>query len=75
MLYEKETLILEKITTTLLSNESEKDQIKRSMNVRVWWSREEKEEEEKKVRVHRKHVTFVTWNITERKTVSIDKSD
>jgi len=45
ILYDKETLILEEVTSTLLSNEIKKNQIKRSRQDRVWWSREGKEEE------------------------------
>ena len=36
MLYGKETLILEEVTSTLLSNEIVKGQIKRSRQDRVW---------------------------------------
>ena len=37
MLYEKETLILEEIMTTLLSNEIRKRPIKMSRKGQVWW--------------------------------------
>jgi len=47
MLYGKETLILEEVKETLLSNKIKKGQIKRSMKNRVWWSWEGKEEERK----------------------------
>ena len=52
MLHGKETIILEEVTSTLLSNEIRKRQIKRSRQDRVWWSREGKEEKEKKVQAH-----------------------
>ena len=37
MLYGKETLILEEVTSTLLFNEIRNDQIKLSRKDRVWW--------------------------------------
>ena len=45
MLYGKETLILEEVTSTLLLLRLGKDQIKRSRQDQIWWSREGKEEE------------------------------
>ena len=50
MLYDKETLILEEVISTLLSNEIRKRPNKRSKKDRVWWSQEEKEEERRKER-------------------------
>ena len=46
ILCSKETLILEEVTPTLLSNEIRKRPNKRSRQDRVWWSREGKEEKE-----------------------------
>ena len=75
MLYNKETLILEEITSTHFSNKIRKDQIKRCRQDRVWWSRKGKEEEkERKVQARQMRVTFVTEKIIERMTASIDKS-
>ena len=52
MLYGKETLILEEVTSTLLSNEIRKRPNQEEQIGSVWWSREGKEEEkERKVRV------------------------
>ena len=45
MLYGKETLILEEVTSTLLSNEIRKSPNQGSRQDRVQWSREGKEEE------------------------------
>ena len=47
-LYKKEILILKEATTTLLSNEIKKGQIKMSKKVKFWWSLEANEEEEEK---------------------------
>ena len=53
----------------------EKDQMKRSRQDRVWWSREGKEKEkERKVRAHQKRVTFVTEEVIERMIANIGKS-
>jgi len=53
----------------------EKNQIKRSRQDWVWWSREGKEEEKKrKVQARQRRVTFVTGKVIVRMTVSIDKS-
>ena len=74
-LYGKKTLILKKITSTLLSNKLEKSQIKRSRKDWVWWSQEEKEEEkERKVWAHRRHVAF-TRKVIEIISANIGKSD
>ena len=71
MLYCKETLILEEVMSTLLSNEIRKGQIKESREDQVWWSWEGKEEEKKgKVRAHQRHVTFVTEKVIERMTIA-----
>ena len=75
MLYGKETLILEEVTSTLLSNEIRKGQIKRRRHDRIWWLREGKEEEkERKVQARQRRVTFVTEKVIGRMTASIDKS-
>jgi len=74
MLYGKEILILEEITSTLLSNKIRKDQIKRSKQDRVWWSQEGKEEEkEEKIQAHQRRVTFITWKVIGRITASISE--
>ena len=55
MLYGKKTLIFEEVSSTPLSNELGKGQIKRSRQDRVWWSREgKKEEKEEKVQAHQR---------------------
>jgi len=54
---------------------SEKYQIKRNIKNWVWWSREGKEEEERKVLAHPKRVTFIARKIIRRMTANINKSD
>jgi len=54
---------------------SEKYQIKSSMKDRVWSSQEgKKEEKERKIRAHQRHVTFVIKKVIRRMTASTDKS-
>ena len=68
ILYGKETLILEEVTSTLLLLRLGKDQIKRSRQDQIWWSREGKEEEkEEKVQTHQRCVTFFTGKVIESK--------
>ena len=74
MLYGKETLILEEVTPTILSNEIRKMLNNLIMKDRVWWSWEGKEEKERKVRVRRRRVTFVTRIVIGRKIAIFDKS-
>ena len=73
MIYGKETLILEKVTSTLLSNEIRKrpNQEKQEGSGLVVTGREEKE---RKAWAHRRRVIFITRKVIERITVSIDKS-
>jgi len=71
MLYGKETLILEEVTPTLLSNEIRKRSNQEERTGRVWWSREGRKE---KVQAHQKSITFVTGKVIERMTASIGKS-
>ena len=75
MLYGKETLIFEEVTSTLLSNEirkrpNQEEQTGSSLVV----TRKKEEEKEENVQAHQKRVTFVTGKIIGRMTVSIDKS-
>ena len=71
----KETLILEEVMSTFLSNESRKMPNQGSRQHRVWWSREGKEEEkERKVRTRQRRVTFITGKIIRRMTANIRKS-
>ena len=75
MLYGNQTLILKGSHQLSYLIRLGKYQIKRSRKDRVWWSREEKEEEKKeKVQPHQRRVTFVTGKVIERMTVSIGKS-
>ena len=76
MLYGKETFILEDVTTPLLSNEirkrpNQEEQEGSGLMVIGRKGREKK----RKVRAHRKRVTFVNRKVTERRIASIDKSD
>ena len=75
MLYGKKTLMLEDVTSTLLSDEIRKMPNQMSMEDRVWWLRERKEgEKERKVQARQRHVTFVIGKAIGRMTASIDKS-
>jgi len=47
ILYVKETLILEEVKTTLLSNEISKMSNQEEQEVQVWWSQKGKEEDRK----------------------------
>ena len=74
MLFGKKTLILEKITSTLLSNKTRKrpNQEKQEGSGLVVTGREEKE---RKAWAHRRRVIFVTGKVIGRITAIIDKSD
>jgi len=75
MLYDRETFILEEVTSTFLSNETTKWPNQEDRQDRVWWLREgKKEEKERKVRAHQRHVTFVTGKFIRRMTANIGKS-
>ena len=75
ILYSKKTHILEEVTSTLLSNENRKGQIKRRDMIRFLWSREGKEEEkERNARARQRRVAFVIGKIIEKMAASIDKS-
>jgi len=57
ILYSKETLILEEVTSISYQMRSRKGQIKRSRKDQVWWSREgKKAEKEEKVQARQRHV-------------------
>jgi len=73
MLYSKKTLILEEVTSTLLSNEIRKRSNQEEKD-RVWWSLKGKEEKkERKVQVRQRHVTFVIRKVIGRMTANIGK--
>ena len=74
MLYSKETLILEEVTTTLLSNEIRKRPNQEEQEGSIWRSQEGREqEEERKVQVHRRHATSVI-EVTGKMIASTNKS-
>ena len=75
MLYGKETLILEEVMSTLLSNEIRKrtnQEEQKGSGLVVTGRKEEKKKE--KVQAHQRRVTFVKEKVIRRMTASISKN-
>ena len=75
MLYGKETLILEEVTSTLSYNEIRKiSNQEEQTELRLVVTKGKEEKKKRKVRAHKRCVTFVTGKVIGRMTANIDKS-
>jgi len=75
MLYSKETLILEDVTSTLLSNEIRKISNQEEQTGSDLVVTERKGRKRKKIWARQRRVTFVTGKVIGRMIASISKSD
>ena len=76
MLYGKKIIILEEVTSTLLSNEIKKKiKLREADRIGLGAHVKERKRRRKKVRAHQRHVIFVTGKVIGRMTIGTNKSD